>query len=189
VLTAQERTKIAEEWLYIAMLYEKELSLHFLNKMIDEISSFKADLVLSALRAHRQDYKNKSWPRPSDIKRLLEFDLSDSTKAEQVARLIPEAISKFGWPRPSEARAYIGEVGWTIVQSYGGWLEVCSHCGELWNRQVFHAQVRESAKAILESSSLEKQFEAISYSEKKTICSKDRSEDIRKLIHSGVKKL
>lgn len=161
-----EKNKIAEEWLYIAMLYEKELPAHFLNKMIDEIKDLSADNVLKALKAFRTNNKNKTWPRPSDIRALINPSLSVETQANQIARMIPEAISKFGWPNPDEAKAYIGEIGWQIVQSKGGWVDVCNYHGNEWDVGTFHAQARDTAKSIIEASALGLHKQAIGYAEK-----------------------
>ena len=166
MITQHEKNKIAEEWLYIAMLYEKELPAHFLNKMIEEIQDLDSHSILKALRVFRCDNKNKTWPRPADIRSLLNPTLSIETKAEQVANSIPLAIKKYGWASPSEARKYMGEVAWRIVETHGGWLDVCSKHGVDLDVGVFHAQARDSAKAIIKASELGQENVAIGYAEK-----------------------
>ena len=134
--------------------------------MLEEISDLSADSVLRSLKAYRLNNKNKTWPRPADIRSILNPSLSVETQAEQAANLIPLAIKKYGWAQPSDARKYMGEVAWRIVETHGGWIDVCSKHGVELDAGVFHAQARDSAKAIIKASELGLENAAIGYAEK-----------------------
>ncbi len=67
------------------------------------------------------------WPSVAEIRRLaLGRTKTDQEIGFEVAGLIDTAIRRFGYMRPEEAQAMIGELGWSIVQARGGWERTCS---------------------------------------------------------------
>jgi len=62
------------------------------------------------------------FPRPVDI---LTMHQQGSTGSDTSA-LIEGAMRKWGYNNPEEAREYMGELGWAVVQRCGGWDAACS---------------------------------------------------------------
>jgi len=150
----------------LGSLYNKNLDINSIEMMINLLNKYDFEKVKLAYENYLSGPKGNFFPMPNQIIEILNPSLSNDAKANQIARMIPEAISKFGWNNPSEAKEYIGEIGWHIVQSKGGWLDVCNFHGSDWDVGTFHAQARDSAKAIIEASSLGLHRQAIGYSEK-----------------------
>lgn len=150
----------------VASIYNKPLDIGAIEMMISLFEGYDLEKIKSAYKHFMSTAKASHFPMPGQIIEILNPTLSNEAKANQIARMIPEAISKFGWSNPSEAKEYIGEIGWHIVQSKGGWLDVCNYHGSEWDVGTFHAQARDSAKSILEASALGLHSQAIGYSEK-----------------------
>lgn len=66
------------------------------------------------------------FPTIAHFKRYMKQDfLSDEEKGQQIASLIEVAIGRFGYYRPDEARRFLGEAAWCVVNKSGGWHVVC----------------------------------------------------------------
>lgn len=67
-------------------------------------------------------------PMPSPRK-LLSLGLSvteqDETCPQAIADRMVGAVAKFGHTNLEEAKAYIGPIGWRVIQRQGGWRTVC----------------------------------------------------------------
>jgi hypothetical protein len=166
----------------VASIYNKSLDIGAIEMMIDLFEGYELEKIKSAYKHFMSTAKASHFPMPGQIIEILNPSLSTEAKANQIARMIPEAILKFGYPNPTEAKAYIGEIGWQIVQSKGGWFDVCNYHGDVWDAGTFHAQARDSAKAIIEASALGLHRQAIGYSEKNQFAIENNS--IKKLTAS-----
>lgn len=66
------------------------------------------------------------WPAPATIKRLcLGCNKSDEEIGQDIASRIEGAIYKFGYTSPERAKEYIGDLGWHVVEQFGGWPRIC----------------------------------------------------------------
>jgi hypothetical protein len=68
-------------------------------------------------------------------------------QARDAAARIIAALSKYGRYNTSEARAYIGELGWKCVEMSGGFSNLCSMITES-NTSTHMAQLRELAATV-----------------------------------------
>lgn len=64
-------------------------------------------------------------PGIAELVSILDPKEDPETEAQEAAARIIAAISKYGPYRVKEAREYIGELGWLVVQKDGGWENVC----------------------------------------------------------------
>jgi len=91
----------------------------------------------------------ESFPTIAKIRELLgKGEVPNDKKAIDASDRIINAVEKYGSYRWSDAKQYMGELGWQIVQNNGGWENVC----EVTYKElpIVKAQYRESAKALLE---------------------------------------
>lgn len=74
--------------------------------------------------------------------------VTDEHRAVETANRIVEAISEFGWVDPAGAQAFLGDLGWKVVERDGGWLSVCTRTTND-DLPIIKAQWRELAKALM----------------------------------------
>lgn len=156
-MNQDERDIFGKTLTAVAFLYghefPKERASMFITALCDFIPA-TLDEYLKALRRYTEDSKNRNFPNPSQLRPYLRPELSIEAKANEAAYRIRSAITKFGWAQPIEAKEYMGDLGWTIVERSGGWQHLCQNHGVDIDPLIFHAQARESAKAIIESAAL-----------------------------------
>lgn len=158
-MTTEEKIHVAKMLTLTYKIYGKEFDLDMGQLFVDDLADQKFDDIIRALSAFRTDKKNRLPPNVADILSLINPEIDDSAKAQNIAGLVLKAVSKFGWAQPSEAKEMMGPVGWEIVQRYGGWQYVCENLGEDISVTTFTAQVRDAIKAQLQISSSGAQFE------------------------------
>lgn len=146
-MTAEETKQLAGLWLMYAAYYRTKLDDQVLKMYAEDLADLDYSAVNSALQSYRRDPRNRVMPLPSMIRDLLQPKVDAEAQAREVAARIQGAVVKFGWPNPTEARAYIGESGWRIVETRGGWSHLCQNLGTTIDPTAFEAQVREQAKA------------------------------------------
>ena len=87
-------------------------------------------------------------PMPADILDFLDPKRDPKIEAREAASRVIEAISKFGYPSPEKAKAYIGELGWRLVERFGGWQTLCEQTGVDMNVNTLLAQMRDVGEAM-----------------------------------------
>lgn len=156
-MNQNERDIFGKALISVAFLYgyelTKERATMFISSILDFIPATLNEYLIS-LKKYTEDSKNRTFPNPSQLRIYLRPELSLDAKANEAANRIREAIVEFGWCSPKEAQMFIGNVGWTIVERFGGWQYICENHGVDLNPLTFHAQARDSAKSILEMNEL-----------------------------------
>lgn len=158
-MNQEERNNLAKKISQSAFYYGKlDLSKEQLSMTIDVIAQHFGnegfEKIIQAIDRYVLDPKNKFFFSPATLRPYLNPELSTDAKANEAATRIRSAITKFGYPNPREARAYIGELGWKVVERAGGWNYICENHGVDLNPLTFFAQSRDSAKALMESASI-----------------------------------
>jgi len=75
----------------------------------------------------------KSLSSFPSMKQMHEFINPDNTKnrelkisdARDSASRVISSVSKFGYTRPEDAKAYVGPLGWIAIERMGGWVSFC----------------------------------------------------------------
>lgn len=142
---------IAKSLIQMARFYNYEIEQRQLELYVDVLSQFPEALVIQACREYMLDLKNERFPIPPHKilkKHLPSMEVDDDSLARDAASRIVGAIKKYGWNNHAEARAFVGELGWVVVDRMGGWLEVCQNT---MDEQIgtFQAQARDLCKAQL----------------------------------------
>lgn len=151
------RDQLGRKLTEIALLYGKDLTKDQVTGFINALLNFMPDTFENYLRAfdaYASDVKNKFFPAPVALRAYLQPEASPDAVANEVASKIRQAISKFGWPNPEDARAFIGELGWKVVERSGGWVYLCENHGVELSPLTYFAQSRDLTKSILENSKL-----------------------------------
>jgi hypothetical protein len=147
--------KITESAIYFGKLdLSKDQVMMQIDVMVQHFGAEGIDKIIWAIDRYVLDPKNKFFFSPATLRPYLNPELSTEAKAIEAATRIRSAITKFGYPTPGEARAYIGELGWKVVERAGGWNYICENHGVDLNPLTFFAQSRDSAKSLQESASI-----------------------------------
>ena len=152
--TLDEKKQFGNEYVLTCKFFDKDISFEIVKLVIYDLQDLDFQMCFNALSQYRKSAKNQFWPKSADIRKLASPELSDESKAEQAAVKIVEAIKKHGWSQPEQARAHMGELAWSVVNSKGGWMTVCENLGSEWDVGTFHAQARQIAKSTIESAKL-----------------------------------
>jgi hypothetical protein len=145
-MSPEELISLKKGIVMTAAYYDKTYSDGTIAMMADDLKDYPLADVASAYRKYRTDPKNRTMPLPAQIIAILQPSLNHDAKAREVASRIPAAIVKFGYSNPAEAQAFIGEVGWDVVQSSGGWSYLCQNHGITIDPGQFMAQTRDRLK-------------------------------------------
>ena len=201
-MNQEQRNQLAAAILDCAHFYGKtDLSTSDIKSFIDVLIKFYSEIsasgFINGLLAYVNDAKNRVFPAPSTLRPYLYAKMDDDFIAVQAASRALEAVSKFGWNNSTEARVYVGELGWKAIAGFGGWSYVCENLGNEISLTTFQAQVREIAKSIIKmtKAGLESGPVEIPYKEK-LIASSDvdfnlsnrKNEEIGKLLDFLAKK-
>lgn len=119
----------------------------------DNLRAFRWERVNKALLGFMEDARK--FPTVAEVKEKLGILPVKPVTAEDNAReavsRIWEAMRTCGWNRPKEAQAFIGELGWKVVERYGGWSAVTDL--EEDQRMGITAQMRDLAISLQKFSS------------------------------------
>ena len=140
------KKRIIALWSSLGEYYRQPISDMVLMMYAEDVADLPPEQVEKALFEYRRNPKNKFPPLPAHIREAIQPSaMSDDQRAVEVAARIVTAISKFGWNNTREARAFMGEIGWAVVEKQGGWENICANT---MSDQIgiFQAQVRELAK-------------------------------------------
>lgn len=147
MLSQQDRDRLAKELINMAFMYGRENTTpEFYSTMISSLDKFfnlSLDKYLVAINSYMRDQKNKTFPSPMALRPYLEPELDSDTRGKLAAARVIEAVSKFGYTNPTEAKQYIGELGWNAVSRFGGWTYVCENLGVTIQITTFQAQARD----------------------------------------------
>lgn len=142
-MTAQELARVAQGFAVMAAYFRVQMDDTVLRMYAEDLSDLPFEQVMSALVTFRKDPKNRFMPLPAQIRDIVEPVVTPEQRAREIAARIEGAIVKFGHPNRLEAKEFIGEEGWAVVERYGGWGHLCENHGLSISPASFHAQVRE----------------------------------------------
>jgi len=87
------------------------------------------------------------FPSIADIAKILRPREEDRDLAIEAAGRVIQAIGKFGTYQADEARQWIGEIGWYVVERAGGWSTLCARPES--EREICRAQYRDLALSAI----------------------------------------
>lgn len=120
---------------------------------VEDLQDLSPDKVLEAYKTYRRDPRNKTNPLPSAIRSLVQPKANARDQAQEIAHRCFGAIKKFGYTKPEQARGYIGELGWRLIERRGGWYNHCAYTQES-EIPILTAQFRDSLTSYVEQGSV-----------------------------------
>lgn len=114
---------------------------------VEDLQELDPLAILEAYSRYRKNPRNRKMPLPSDIREMICPSISVENESREAAARIFSAIRKFGWNNPADAREYIGELGWRVVNLQGDWVGLCE---SMSNHMIpsLQAQYRELAISV-----------------------------------------
>lgn len=88
-----------------------------------------------------------AFPSIKTIREKVRPPQNQEVDAIDAANRISEAMAKYGYGRRDEAKEFIGELGWLIVERQGGWENLCENTLAS-QMPILKAQWRELGKAL-----------------------------------------
>jgi len=98
----------------IVAIYEKALAPFDLSKVSRSIEHIIVN------RKTRDPF-----PSVKEIIEIMSPQLNDDNEAVEAGSRIVQAVSRFGYSNPGDAHNFIGDLGWRIVERFGGWGSIC----------------------------------------------------------------
>lgn len=161
-MSHNERVKIGELWLALAMMYGKELGGASLSLMLDAISDLPPDAVIRELQQWPKLSKSRTYPLPVEIREKLQPVSNPKSDALGIAKRIETAIKTRGYTWIDTYRydgyasfddAVLTELGIAavkLIEERGGWLMLHDEYFESGNPTAFTAQLRDQLEPIVE---------------------------------------
>lgn len=146
-MNSEEQKKLKALFVATSMYYGQQLQNEALALYVEDLSDLSFDSVSAALAEFRRDQRIIRVPLPAIIRAKINPEPIDQDDDREAAGRILAAISRCGWCNQEQARNYIGELGWAVVQMQGGWEAVCGMVDE-GNLPSFQAQWRDLAGSI-----------------------------------------
>jgi hypothetical protein len=146
-VTSEDKLRLGKHLELLAKYYRQNVDLGIIKWMINDLESYSYEEVHKALEEYRKNTDSKYFPTSGQLIHFLKPEASESDIAVTTMDKIIYSIGKFGWSNPKEAKEYIGELGWYVVEKNNGWLFICENLGLGLDIGVFKAQVRDSVKA------------------------------------------
>lgn len=145
-MTQQERNEVGIVIALTAQYYGRELKKEVVAMMVSDLEDLSMVDVLRAYNSYRKDGRNRNFPLPAQIREIIEPEINPETASREISSRIMEAVHKFGYARGEDAKEFIGRIGWTVVESFGGWDYICKNLGLDLSMQTFNAQCRDLIK-------------------------------------------
>ena len=133
----------------IAELTQFNLSKTIAALYLESLRVYGLECAKATIMGLAKSAKPGRWPSISDIlEKMGRLELTDESKAVDVAARIIGAVGNFGRHNWEQARSHIGEIGEYVVANGHGWISLCDG---LTNDQIptVRAQIREQALAAI----------------------------------------
>jgi hypothetical protein len=150
-MTGREKAEVAAMWAICGEYFQRPLQDHAVGMYVADVAHLELSDVTDAMQALRRQPGRRQLFLPGDVCEWVRRrdEGPDTESPEVMAGRITGAVSRFGYPNASKARAYVGESAWNVVDQLGGWSQVCGRLTQQ-NVHVFQAQAREMARAEVE---------------------------------------
>lgn len=137
----------------IAAYYGQKIEDGVAKMYAHDLRDLPFDQVAAAYEEYRRDDSNTRPPLPAIIRAKVcpkPPEENPELAGARIAARIWDAVGRFGWCNPTQAREYLGERAWQIAQEGGGWESVCREANES-NPGTFKAQYTKLARAVIEA--------------------------------------
>lgn len=139
---------LAVEWAGLAAYFRYPISDQVCGWYASDLADLPFDVVIAAMAALRCEPGRRFLPMPADVRERASAQGGQNDSAVEIAGRIRGSLNKFGYTKPKEAKAYIGPIGWTVIEHMGGWQHLCQTL-KTSEINTFYAQCRELCRAGL----------------------------------------
>lgn len=146
-MTIAEKQKLKALFVAMSHYYGHVIPDAALALYVGDLADLSFPEVEHALHELRRDPTRKQCPLPAVIRNHILPVPSDEQQAIEASARIVEAIAKIGPYKSVDARRFIGELGWLVVQREGGWEQACTVLTDE-NVGICRAQWRQMALAL-----------------------------------------
>lgn len=113
------------------------------------LQGFGYDKAVAAIEEAIMERRGQDrMPSIGDLRHRCCPEVLERDTAVEVSARVWAAIGRFGWNNPTDARNWIGEVGWYVVETNGGWVRLCATAQEK-DVGTWKAQLRDHAAAAI----------------------------------------
>ena len=148
-MNAQQKLDIKKRIVNAATYYTKPMNSEVVEMYMNVLSGFEFGELCDAINKYAM--KGKFMFTVADLIAIMRPEPDDEAVAREVASKITKAITKFGWSNSHDAREFVGELGWKVVERKGGWNYICQNHGHILDSTTFEAQARELVKTEIKS--------------------------------------
>ena len=143
-MSVEHRILLTEILVAFGEYFDKRLTPNQIAMYVEDLTTLSADELRAACQLYRQDIRNDRFPLPAKLIALARPTPTDEDTGRETAAAIIEAVFRYGWNNPENAREAMGSLGWSIVTRMGGWQNFCQ---ELTNENmpIMRAQIRDLA--------------------------------------------
>jgi hypothetical protein len=145
---SEQKERICKAVIVAAQLAGRDLSQDAVEFYAARLKDLPLLPVLKAIAAAGDAGK---LPTVKDIRTAVEGEpVSAKAEATEAANRIISAMSRHGRPNGAAARGAIGELGWAVVEQFGGWETLCDRVTHNDQLPTLTAQLRDTAMGIHE---------------------------------------
>lgn len=130
----------------LAEYFQTTLTPTQLAMYAEDLEDLALEDIGAAIKRIRQNPQIARFPLPAAIRQEIVGSARD--EALEAASRIVQAMEKYGYTNPEKARAFIGELGWRVVEREGGWQSLCQRTSSD-DLPILKAQWRELAAASI----------------------------------------
>ena len=121
------RKAIIKELILVAEVFGVSLTKSRIETYLAVLGELSELEMKRAVSEVLNDPSIKFFPLPAVFLQKAKPKATDEDKAKEAAARIVSAVSRFGYPFSEDARKYIGEIGWRVVELQGGWSTLCQN--------------------------------------------------------------
>lgn len=185
-MTQEQRNDLGQVIGATAIYYgRRDITPTVISMFIDDlyVAGLSFDEAVEGYKLYRQNSKNRFFPIPASVIEIMRPEVSPDNLAREASARIVQAITKFGYDQGASARLFIGDLGWGVVQRFGGWQYLCENVGSEINVNTFMAQARDLAIAHNELSESNVLGQPIQLPENKKQQGLTSANDVMKLLN------
>lgn len=138
-MTKNELLELKKRFIELSAYYDKQLTDVALAMYCEDLSDLIYEDVIDAMRIYRRSVKNKTFPLPSQLREIIQPEVSEIDDANEVANRIIAASQ-------GRHRGPVGELAQRVVELYGGW-DIIGE-GQRSENGILRAQLRDLAISI-----------------------------------------
>lgn len=151
----------------LANLRQVRLGDTILGFYIEELKTIPIEKIISAVK-YFTTKGDRYFPSIDEFKRACGVEvktmLSTYEKAQALVDKVRHCITRFGYAQPDNAKEYLGDDAWEIVNHFGGFVNICNTATD-HNYDSMMIQIRKTAEVYLKQAAGGSQHDKIRFIE------------------------